>query len=83
MNKFNRSRANRESRENQLEYKVGDLVWYSYEKNAYVDTTSWPPDLAIVLSKLGEQYVVKFLDDGSLMDAWGKELSAVEQSNER
>jgi len=35
--------------------------------------------LAIVKEKQGNQYLIRFLDDGSEMDCWYRELSPVVQ----
>ena len=79
MNKFNRNRSN--SSQERVSYKVGDLVVYSYHS---CHTESEPYSccdlMAIVLSKNDSQYLIRFLDDGSMMDCYERELKPVELS---
>ena len=57
-------------------YKVGDLVMYNYDPKG-----SKPCDLlAIVMAYDCGQYLIRFLDDGSIMDCVHSELNPVEQS---
>jgi len=78
MNRFNRSRANRNSSKSYPAYKVGDLVVYSYN-SCYTDIQGCQL-MAIVLERTDNQYLIRFLDDGSEMDCWFRELSPVEAS---